>query len=245
MPTGDTPRSLLLSLAAVAAGMALFVWCARAPDAVHSACREDGWFEYGSALAFAGAAIALVAASRVRRGGERRGAMRSWFLFAALTCVVFAGEELSWGQRLLGFETPAPLRELNEQDELSLHNLHGVQRLKYSLLVGAIAALIVATVIGRTVPRLRHWVGRRGIPLLAFGDLVWFATALLFLRHVANWLDLVVRNDAQEIGEFLFALGLLAFAIRAWIAPRTMDLAAGTAGASAAEPSEGGAGSAR
>jgi hypothetical protein len=224
MPTGDTPRSFLVSLAAVALCMALLAWCAVAPESLHQACREDGWFEAGSVLAFCGAAAALVAASRVRRAGERRRAVRGWLLLLALLCLVFAGEELSWGQRLFGFETPECVRAVNEQDELNLHNLKGLHRVKYSLLVGAIAALMVATIVGRAVPRLRHWVGRRGIPLLAFGDLVWFAAALLFLRHVANWLDLVVRNDAQEIGEFFFALGLLAFAVRAWVLPRSVEV---------------------
>lgn len=36
---------------------------------------------------------------------------------------VAAGEEISWGQRIIGFETPEGLRELNEQGEFNFHNL--------------------------------------------------------------------------------------------------------------------------
>jgi len=34
-----------------------------------------------------------------------------------------AGEEISWGQRLLKFDTPEELKEVNYQDEFTLHNI--------------------------------------------------------------------------------------------------------------------------
>jgi hypothetical protein len=40
---------------------------------------------------------------------------------------VAAGEEISWGQRVFGLETPAALSEANVQDETNLHNLAGVE----------------------------------------------------------------------------------------------------------------------
>ncbi len=43
--------------------------------------------------------------------------------FAALFFFV-AMEEISWGQRILGVETPETIEEINEQDELNIHNLH-------------------------------------------------------------------------------------------------------------------------
>lgn len=37
---------------------------------------------------------------------------------------VACGEEVSWGQHLLGFATPEPIEQLNRQDEFNLHNLN-------------------------------------------------------------------------------------------------------------------------
>lgn len=37
--------------------------------------------------------------------------------------LVCAGEEISWGQRILGFETPLPISEINDQKEFNLHNI--------------------------------------------------------------------------------------------------------------------------
>lgn len=44
-------------------------------------------------------------------------------LLAGLAALYFAGEEISWGQTWLGFETPEGWAEINEQKEFNLHNL--------------------------------------------------------------------------------------------------------------------------
>ena len=46
----------------------------------------------------------------------------AFVIFLALGCAFFAGEELSWGQHWLGFETPEVFAARNEQGELNLHN---------------------------------------------------------------------------------------------------------------------------
>lgn len=45
------------------------------------------------------------------------------FLFTAVACFFVAGEEISWGQRLIGLETPETIAERNLQNELTLHNV--------------------------------------------------------------------------------------------------------------------------
>ena len=39
-----------------------------------------------------------------------------------------AGEEISWGQRILGFGTPSTLQSANYQDEATLHNIGGLHQ---------------------------------------------------------------------------------------------------------------------
>jgi len=43
-----------------------------------------------------------------------------------LACFLIAGDEISWGQRLLGIETPQELAARNTQQELNLHNNRAV-----------------------------------------------------------------------------------------------------------------------
>lgn len=46
-----------------------------------------------------------------------------WVLLTTLGCIYFAGEELSWGQHLFGWGTPAYLEAVNDQEETNLHNI--------------------------------------------------------------------------------------------------------------------------
>ena len=50
-------------------------------------------------------------------------AMRLWVILITLSCLYLAGEELSWGQQLFQWETPAAIENLNDQRETNLHNM--------------------------------------------------------------------------------------------------------------------------
>lgn len=46
-----------------------------------------------------------------------------FFLFLAIVFFIGAGEEMSWGQRQLGLETPSWIKSVNRQQELNIHNI--------------------------------------------------------------------------------------------------------------------------
>lgn len=56
---------------------------------------------------------------------------RKWQTFALMGCglifMAVAGDEISWGQRLIGIETPTQLAEINRQEEITFHNLYSVE----------------------------------------------------------------------------------------------------------------------
>jgi hypothetical protein len=82
--------------------------------------QEDGIVEWATFLAFVIAAGYLVVV-------VRRVAPSWWYqgacLLLAAFCLVVAGEEISWGQRLFGFKPPDVFLERNFQQELNLHNV--------------------------------------------------------------------------------------------------------------------------
>ena len=45
-----------------------------------------------------------------------------WILLVTLACIYSAGEEISWGQQLVGWGTPEWIKEINDQHETNLHN---------------------------------------------------------------------------------------------------------------------------
>lgn len=46
----------------------------------------------------------------------------TWIFLGTLGCVYFGGEEASWGQHLIGWESSEAWQEFNDQQETNLHN---------------------------------------------------------------------------------------------------------------------------
>jgi hypothetical protein len=71
-----------------------------------------------SAAACAGAALRI----RTQTAVARHRLLGLFYLMCAAAFFIVAGEEISWGQRMLGIETPEALVELNYQQETNVHN---------------------------------------------------------------------------------------------------------------------------
>ena len=96
-------------------------------DLAFTAVQEDHVVEW---LQFVGyAAAGVLAAISARIFLERKDAARgAACLIVAIGCLFVAGEEIAWGQRLLGFETSTALREVNTQGATTVHNVDSLQR---------------------------------------------------------------------------------------------------------------------
>jgi hypothetical protein len=77
------------------------------------------WIQFGLCL-FSGLVLAAAAIRLVRRGHRGLAAL---LLLTALGSLVLAGEEISWGQRVLGVVTPDDLAGVNKQAEMNVHNI--------------------------------------------------------------------------------------------------------------------------
>ena len=113
--------------------------------------KEDALLEWGQVLAY-GATVAIAAATL--RGHWRQREMSAVIVVGglALVSLLAIGEELSWGQRIVGFETPE-IAAANRQGELTLHNdarLEDPARL--ALLIGGLYGMSAPLVIGRRTP---------------------------------------------------------------------------------------------
>ena len=83
---------------------------------------EDSIIEWIQILALV---AGIAGTARVALIMYRRRARRFTVVFSimAMAAFVVAGEEISWGQRLLGIETPGALEEINKQGETNIHNI--------------------------------------------------------------------------------------------------------------------------
>lgn len=144
--------------------------------------------------------VALIAAMLGARCWPRLrnapAAARWWVVLVTMACVYLAGEELSWGQHLLGWETPAPVKALNDQGETNLHNVSSWFDQKPRL------ALELWIIVGGIVVPLCE--GRRGRGFAAGSLPYWFwptrdglLTAILAIAlHVPDKI-----KDALELAE--------------------------------------------
>ena len=85
---------------------------------------EGGLFEWGSFfIAFTISAFALLIYFHSRGNKAFRKARRRFILVIAIGAYLIAMEEISWGQRILGFESSDFFFKHNTQRETNLHNL--------------------------------------------------------------------------------------------------------------------------
>jgi hypothetical protein len=107
----------LISLAGLLAGAAIY------RPAYDRMLQEDypvEWAQFACCLF-----ICVVAFMSVRPSiRQRRWGLAGLLALLALGCFFLAGEEISWGQRVLGIATPEDFRS-NEQNEMNLHNFAG------------------------------------------------------------------------------------------------------------------------
>ncbi len=111
-----TANALIASVAAYVAMVATWY-----PETYYAILQEDGSLEWSTFWAFAVAStINAVAAFRQAKDTRRI----PWFLLGlALFCFFVAMEEISWGQRLIGYRPPRYFLAHNFQQELNIHNV--------------------------------------------------------------------------------------------------------------------------
>ena len=206
------PDRVLLAALAVAAVIFVGLEYVSRPT-LESLTVEDGPVEYLTALSFFVAGCMFIAAA------VRRYVARIWGVLLGVGFIFVAGEEISWGQRLLGVSTPESIAAANVQAELNLHNLEGVN----DVIRGAGTLVLLAAFVAFpiAVARLRwarHLAERWHIPVPPMTVIPIALIGLLFMvvPRLAEG-GAVFRLD--EVGEIYVALVPLVFAVHAWRTP--------------------------
>jgi hypothetical protein len=172
-----------------------------APAQYQKLLQEDRIVEWATVwLFFAAGIMGMRNAVRERRGFDG---------LVALFCVFVAGEEISWGQRLLGYYPPEFFLDHNFQQEFTLHNL------PQSFLPPKWVLMTVLAGYGIILPMLSRFTRPRPL-LVRVGatppsvELVpWFAVAIVLLL----WYPLTLTGEWVEVfsgGLFLISTRPLA-----------------------------------
>jgi len=154
---------------------------------------EDGLVEWLQIVALVAASAAfLTMAYRLRRAGGRLAPLLPSLV--ALGAMLVVGEEISWGQRLLGWSTPAVLDAINSQGETNIHNIGAFD---YAARIGLSGAAGYGTLLPllTLVPRLsRRLLESYVVPPLAL--------APYFLLPLTYWLVRIPVVPGQAMSRF-------------------------------------------
>ena len=178
------------------------------------AVREDSLVEWLTALAFfAGFVAACLIAKNLYLARHR--ILSAYHGLLAVFCLFVGLEEVSYGQRLLGFATPQPVAARNVQNDMTIHNMDFMLAWFFilgPLLVGAFGML------GVVLSGLRRWIDPRLAEVLGFMVPPWFLASwfvpiALFAAYGAlAWGQVpALEWQDQEPIEGLVALGFVAF----------------------------------
>lgn len=179
---------------------------------------EDGPYEMLGAVFCIFASILLISAAAKTKPRN------AWFMLFALGTLFLALEELSWGQRLLGFSLPEKVQAINFQGELNLHNSKFLQpengNLSFLLRVGYLLYFVALPLGMMLFPSLRRFTEPSRIPIPS--TLVF---AAVLVAHTINALNVSALSQAgiliagSHIGEAYesnLQLILLFFALECW-----------------------------
>jgi hypothetical protein len=171
--------------------------------------KEWGLWENVTALAFFASFLLLIRGFLRSRGAPplARYTPLAW----GFVLLLVAGEEVSWGQHLLGFGTPRVIEASNLQEEMNLHNLlaHGTN---YAAVIVVFLLYVGAFPIGRAlVPRVRRLAHSLNLPcpplvmaLPCTAVFILCCADVVLGKSDLRWFGL------REIREFM--LGLVVFA---------------------------------
>ncbi|MEP1356296.1 MAG: hypothetical protein ABJX32_04250 [Tateyamaria sp.] len=176
---------------------------------------EDGFLETLSAVILIVASGYAVAVALGLRGTPQTAA-RLMHYFLAMLFFAMAGEEISWGQRYIGFDTPDNLQGLNVQNEVNLHNMFGYVFDHLFILLFFVWGCVVP-LLNRISRFFAQIFGRTGLPIPGAG----LAVGMLFItltqeQLTDSLLGQVHRLRVPELRELLSAIAFLLLMIESY-----------------------------
>ncbi len=199
---------------------------------------EDGPFEYGTFAAFlTGSFAAGYTAWRIwsTRYIPNFFSIDLWqqvsrwllmlgFIGVSIAFFFVAGEEISWGQRILGIETPAEYAAVNTQQELTLHNHHAfINYVYYTYLILSLTAASAWIVVKKFAllgfkrfARFLEWLAPQ------WWLAAWFLPMIVYvpLRETFGYIRF---GHWEEMSELFLSLGFLGHLLYTAVRARSLQ----------------------
>jgi hypothetical protein len=125
---GTRTEKYLVFMALIAFALLMYGALFLPGDTYDALIKEDRWIEGPGSLALLAASVFFfMAFLQTRRSAHRYSTLLKLALLGLAFLFFFgAGEEVSWGERILGYGPPSDIANASTQGELNLHNLKGL-----------------------------------------------------------------------------------------------------------------------
>lgn len=153
---------------------------------------EDGVFEYLTTFFFLFASVFFI----LSLSRKKIFFINTYIFILASACFFVGMEEISWGQRIFGVETTESLKEINYQEELTVHNLVAPDYHPQIYLVISILCLIFFSFTNNKKFESLFWIHKDYLPSRRF------ITIAVFLPFI-SWYNM---EHFEVILSFLFAV---------------------------------------
>ncbi len=212
-------RILLLSLGTTVLVLADAIYFAVTGGEVYDNLqKEDGVVEYLTALFFFAAGVIFIWAVMAKTSPVKDIFRDQRFLLAilGLLCIYAALEEISFGQRIIGWESPDFFKENSTQEETDTHNIEGTE---FIFAIAAAVLLIYGVLVPLGLKYLperfewfREFFGMK-IPYPPVLAAITFFLGGLFI--ILDFVSKALGNQivGNEYQEFLFGYAFLLFAL--------------------------------
>jgi len=161
---------VLMTLIIVSCYIVFFVF---PEEVIRTITKEDGLYEYTGALSlFITSLLFLIAFMRQGGGADFllfKANRNYWFLILAFVFLLGGGEEISWGQRIFGWETSEGYSQINRQNETNIHNLEpfrGIFSPNYIFTYFWMSFCVIIPIVNAFSLPISKLIARTGFPLV-------------------------------------------------------------------------------
>jgi len=173
---------------------------------------EDGLAEYCQFLFY------LIASYFFYRSFlKTKGLNKIILISLCFICIFIAGEEISWGQRIFNLQTPNALKEINKQEEITVHNLNFIH---IYLLHPAYMFIGLVGAFSRTI--LKRFFPKSKLIIFTPGKHVCYGFLFVFIYYLFSNLNLtyditsksiVPGHKWQELAETFLSISIMGYSI--------------------------------
>jgi len=208
--SGHTRTSLTLLLLSILLALAYLIMDSYIlePSVASFISREDGFIEQLTALLFLICSF-QAALLFFRTESLNRKVFPTIFVIGFFLCF---GEEISWGQRIFGWETSEAMRSINVQAETNIHNISGYFA-DHLFIAGTFLYGGVLPFIAKNSSVIRNFCFRIGLPVAS----LYLATVFCIASLIHEWtIYRVIQTGTLRAAELRELLSAFCFTVLMW-----------------------------